>query len=48
LTPLRAAFIAAAASVPVYALGGIDARNAARLAPVFGGLAAITGLLCAR
>jgi thiamine-phosphate pyrophosphorylase len=45
LTPVRAAFIAAAAPVPVYALGGITARNAARIAPVFSGIAAITSLI---
>jgi thiamine-phosphate pyrophosphorylase len=44
LTPVRAAFIAAAAPVPVYALGGITARNAGLLAPAFAGLAAITAL----
>ena len=41
LTPVRAAFIAAQAPVPVYALGGITARNAALLAPVFSGIAGI-------
>jgi thiamine-phosphate pyrophosphorylase len=46
LTPVRAAFIAAAARVPVYALGGISARNAALLAPAFAGIAAISSLLC--
>ena len=45
LTPVRAAFIAAQAPVPVYALGGVTARNAARLAPVFSGIAAIGSLL---
>ena len=45
LTPLRAAFIAARASVPVYALGGVTARNAALLAPAFSGIAAIGSLL---
>ena len=45
LTPLRAAFIAARAPVPVYALGGITARNAALLAPAFSGIAAISSLL---
>ena len=41
LTPARAAFIAAHAPVPVYALGGITAHNAARLAPAFSGIAGI-------
>jgi thiamine-phosphate pyrophosphorylase len=45
LTPVRAAFIAAQAPVPVYALGGINARNAALLAPAFSGIAAINSLL---
>jgi len=45
LTPVRAAFIAAHAPVPVYALGGVDGRNAALLAPAFSGIAAITSLL---
>ena len=45
LTPVRAAFIAAHSPVPVYALGGITALNAARLAPVFSGIAAISSLL---
>ena len=40
----RAAFIAAASPVPVYALGGIDGRNASLLAPAFAGIAAITAL----
>jgi thiamine-phosphate pyrophosphorylase len=40
----RAAFIAAASPVPVYALGGVDGRNAARLAPAFAGIAAIGAL----
>lgn len=44
LSPVRAALIAAAAPLPVYALGGVTARNAALLAPCFAGLAAITGL----
>ena len=44
LTPLRAAFIAAHAAVPVYALGGVTARNAALLAPSFSGIAAIQAL----
>jgi len=41
LTPVRAAFIAALSPVPVYALGGITARNAALLAPAFSGIAGI-------
>ena len=45
LTPVRAAFIAAQAPVPVYALGGVNARNAALLAPAFSGIAAISSLL---
>ena len=45
LTPVRAAFIAAQAPVPVYALGGITPRNAALLAPAFSGIAAIGSLL---
>jgi len=45
LTPMRAAFIASHAPVPVYALGGITARNAALLAPSFSGIAAISSLL---
>jgi len=44
LTPVRAAFIAAHAPVPVYALGGITARNAVLLAPSFSGIAAISVL----
>ena len=44
LSPARAGLIAAAAPVPVYALGGIDGRNAARLPPAFAGIAAIAGL----
>ncbi len=44
LTPLRAAFIAAHAMAPVYALGGVTARNAALLAPAFSGIAAIQAL----
>jgi thiamine-phosphate pyrophosphorylase len=44
LSPLRAAFIAAQARVPVYALGGVTARNAALLAPSFSGIAAIQAL----
>ena len=35
LTPVRAAFIAQAATLPVYALGGITPRNANLLAPRF-------------
>jgi thiamine-phosphate pyrophosphorylase len=45
LTPVRAAFIAAHAPVPVYALGGVTPRNAALLAPAFSGIAAIGSLL---
>jgi thiamine-phosphate pyrophosphorylase len=45
LGPARAASIAAQAPVPVYALGGITARNAALLAPSFSGIAAIASLL---
>jgi hypothetical protein len=30
--------------VPVYALGGVTARNATLLAPAFAGIAAITAL----
>ncbi|MEO8300393.1 MAG: thiamine phosphate synthase [Rhizomicrobium sp.] len=45
LTPVRAAFIAAHAPVPVYALGGVTPRNAALLAPAFSGIAAISSLL---
>jgi len=41
LTPARAAFIAALSPVPVYALGGVTARNAALLAPSFSGIAGI-------
>lgn len=44
LSPARAALIAAATPVPVYALGGIDGCNAARLPPAFAGIAAIAGL----
>ena len=45
LTPLRANLIARAASKPVYALGGIDARNAGLLAPgIFAGISAISAL----
>jgi thiamine-phosphate pyrophosphorylase len=45
LTPARAAFIAQHGMVPVYALGGVTARNAALLAPAFSGIAAISSLL---
>lgn len=45
LTPVRAAFIAGRAPVPVYALGGVTDRNAALLAPAFSGIAAISSLL---
>jgi thiamine-phosphate pyrophosphorylase len=45
LTSVRAAFIAARAPVPVYALGGVTPRNAALLAPAFSGIAAIGSLL---
>ncbi|HEX4637734.1 MAG TPA: thiamine phosphate synthase [Rhizomicrobium sp.] len=41
LTPVRAAFIAAHALVPVYALGGVTAKNAVRLATAFSGVAGI-------
>jgi len=41
----RGALIAAQSPVPVYALGGVTARNAALLAPSFAGIAAVTGLL---
>jgi thiamine-phosphate pyrophosphorylase len=41
LTPVRAAFIAALSPVPVYALGGVTAHNAALLAPAFSGIAGI-------
>jgi thiamine-phosphate pyrophosphorylase len=41
LTPVRAALIAALSPVPVYALGGINGRNAALLAPGFSGIAGI-------
>jgi thiamine-phosphate pyrophosphorylase len=45
LGPSRARAIARAAPIPVYALGGVDARNAARLADGgFVGLAAVEGL----
>ena len=45
LTPVRAAFIAARAPVPVYALGGVTPRNAVLLAPSFSGIAAISSLI---
>ncbi len=45
LTPVRAALIANHAPVPVYALGGVAARNAALLGPAFSGIAAIGSLL---
>lgn len=45
LTPVRAGLIAAASPVPVYALGGVTARNAPLLAPSFDGIAAISSLL---
>jgi thiamine-phosphate pyrophosphorylase len=45
LNPVRAAFIAVAAPVPVYALGGVTARNAPLLANAFSGIAAIGSLL---
>jgi len=45
LTPVRAAFMAAQAPVPVYALGGVTPRNASLLAPSFSGIAAISSLL---
>jgi len=45
LTPARANLIARAARLPVYALGGIDAKNAALLSPTsFCGIAAIGAL----
>lgn len=45
LTAVRANFIARASRVPVYALGGIDSRNAALLSPAsFCGIAAIGAL----
>jgi thiamine-phosphate pyrophosphorylase len=45
LTPVRAACIAALSPVPVYALGGITARNATLLGPAFSGIAAIGSFL---
>jgi thiamine-phosphate pyrophosphorylase len=44
LGPLKAAFMAQRLSKPVYALGGIDARNAGRLSGAFAGIAAIGAL----
>jgi thiamine-phosphate pyrophosphorylase len=44
LGPLKAACIAQRLRKPVYALGGIDANNAGRLAKVFAGIAAIGAL----
>lgn len=45
LTPARANLIARGAGLPVYALGGIDARNAVLLAPgAYAGIAAIGAL----
>ncbi len=44
LSPARAGLIARHAQVPVYALGGVNARNAGLLPPSFSGIAAITGL----
>ena len=44
LTAIRANLIARAANLPVYALGGVDARNAGLLARSFVGIAAIGGL----
>lgn len=45
LSPVRAAFIAGHAPVPVYALGGITPCNAVLLGPAFSGIAAISSLL---
>lgn len=45
LSPVRAGLMAAQAGVPVYALGGVTGRNAARLPPGFSGIAAIGSLL---
>lgn len=45
LTPLRGAFIAALAQVPVYALGGVSAANAILLPPSFSGIAGISAFL---
>jgi len=44
LTAVRANLIARAANLPVYALGGIDARSAGRLAAAFSGVAAVGAL----
>ena len=45
LTPVRLALLAAHSRLPLYALGGIDARNAARIHGIsFVGLAAISAL----
>jgi len=44
LTPARANLIARAANLPVYALGGVTARNAGLLAGSFTGIAAIGAL----
>jgi thiamine-phosphate pyrophosphorylase len=45
LTSLRANMIARESKIPVYALGGIDARNARLLAPdAFAGIAAVGAL----
>jgi thiamine-phosphate pyrophosphorylase len=44
LTPVRANLMARSFSKPVYALGGIDARNARRLGDGFAGIAAIGAL----
>jgi thiamine-phosphate pyrophosphorylase len=44
LAPLRASFIARAVRIPVYALGGVTAENAARLSSAFSGIAAIGAL----
>ncbi len=44
LAPLRASMMARLSRVPIYALGGIDASNALRLAWNFAGIAAIGAL----
>jgi len=45
LTPAKAAFIAARSSRPVYALGGVDGRNASRIRGAnFVGIAAVSAL----
>ncbi len=45
LTPVRASLIARHGHLPVYALGGIQSHNAARLAPgAFSGIAAVDAL----